>query len=218
MKKIPFLIPQIILVFCASLLFDHCIAVTDITSYKDPAYYGRSFTRILVIANTSDLQNRLLIESTIVNDLMSKGVFALPSSNLFPPTRDIDDNQKIELLLKNNIDAYISISVGETGVNEVYIPQTEAKTKTEGTVNVYGNTGYYREKSKTTYEGGYTIAKPWATIDTKLYDVSNSQLAWMASSFTGGNAFANKSTLINSYSSKTVEQLLDDGILAKSVK
>jgi hypothetical protein len=136
--------------------------------------------------------------------------------NLFPPTRTLTDEQKIDLLLQNNIDSYIVVGVGETGTQQVYIPQTGSSTKTKGSVNVYGNTGTYQEKSTTTTYGGYTVSKPWVQFDAKFFDVSNGQNAWVASAFTGGNAYANFNTVVNSFSSKTVEQLIKDGVVRRS--
>lgn len=188
-------------------------ASTRMTSFKDPDYQNTEFKRILVVANTNDLEDRQKLESKMVEAFSEVGVYALESYKLFPPTRELTDEEKVDLLLKNDIDAFISISVGESGVSEVYVPQTSSTTKTKGEVNVYGNTARYKEKSTTTYQGGYTLNKPWAEFETKLYDVSNGQMAWIASSFTGGNAYANRNTVINSYCGKTVDQLLEDKLI-----
>lgn len=193
-------------------------ASTKMTSFKDPDYQKAEFKRILVVANTNDLEDRQTLESKMVKEFSSIGVYALESFRLFPPTRELTDEDKVELLLKNDIDAFISISVGESGVSEVYVPQTSSTTKTKGNVNVYGNTATYKEKSTTTYQGGYTLNKPWAEFETRLYDVSSGQMAWIASSFTGGNAYANRNTVINSYCGKTVDQLLEDNLITKATQ
>ncbi|GMU97207.1 hypothetical protein [Ignavibacterium album] len=197
-----------------TVLFVGC-ASTRITSFKDPDYQKAEFRKILIVANTNDLEDRQRLESKMVEAFSEVGVFALESYKLFPPTRELTDQDKVDLLIKNNIDAFIAISVGESGVSEVYIPQTSSTTKTTGNVNVYGNTASYRQKSTTTYQGGYTLNKPWAEFQTKLYDVSNGKMAWIASSFTGGNAYANRNTVINSYCGKTVDQLLEDKLILK---
>lgn len=201
--------------FLIVFLFISC-ASTKMTSFKDPDYQKAEFKRILIVANTNDLEDRQKLESKMVEEFSNIGVFALESFRLFPPTRELTDEEKVNLLLKNDIDAFISISVGESGVDEVYVPQTSSTTKTKGEVNVYGNTARYKEKSTTTYQGGYTLNKPWAEFETKLYDVSNGQMAWISSSFTKGNAYANRNTLINSYCRKTVEQLLEDNLITKA--
>ena len=188
-------------------------ASTRMTSFKDPDYQKADFKRILVVANTSDLEDRQRLENRMVESFTNVGVYAVESYKLFPPTRNLADDEKVKIILKNNIDSFISISVGESGVNEIYVPPTGSTTRTEGNVSVYGNTANYRQKSKTTYQGGYNLSKPWAEFETKFYDVSNGRMAWIASSFTGGNAYAKRNTVINSYCGKTVDQLLNDKLI-----
>jgi hypothetical protein len=207
---------RIVLFGVAALIGLAGCASTSMTSFTDPSYRATSFSRILVVANISDLQSRQRLESRLVEEFRSQGIFAMEGMNLFPPTRTLTDEQKIDLLVQNNIDSYIVVGVGETGTQQVYIPQTGSSTKTKGSVNVYGNTGTYQEKSTTTTYGGYTVSKPWVQFDAKFFDVSNGQNAWVASAFTGGNAYANFNTVVNSFSSKTVEQLIKDGIVRRS--
>ncbi|MBU0558237.1 MAG: hypothetical protein KJ799_16390 [Bacteroidetes bacterium] len=193
-----------------SILYVLGCASTKITSFIDPAYQLANFKNILIIVNTSNLEDRKNIENTMVKYFLSKGRSATESYKVFPPTRNFTDEEKIEILLKNKIDAFIAISIGEYGVSEYYIPQTSSVTKTTGNVNVYGGSATYNTKSKTSYEGGYTLRKPWAEIETKMYDVSNGQMTWIATSFNGGNAYANKSTVIESYCEATVNKLIED--------
>ncbi len=186
MKSIKYLIILLIIF----LLFS--CASTRMTSFKDPDYQKANFKSILIVANTNDFEDKKNLESKMTEVFSEVGLFALESFKQFPPTRELTNEAKVDLLFKNNIDAFISIPVGESGVSEVYVPQTSSTIKTEGNVNVYGNTANYKQKSKTAYQYGYTLNKPWAEFETKLYDVSNSQMAWIASSFTGGNAYSRK--------------------------
>lgn len=199
------------------ILFLFGCASTRMTSFKDPDYLDSKFERILVVANTNDLEDRQNLESGMVEEFTEIGVFALESFKLFPPTRDLSEEDKVDLLLANNIDGFITIDVGESGVNSVYVPQTGSTTKKEGRVNVYGNSATYKEKSKTTYQGGYTLNKPWAEFETRLYDVTNGNMAWIATSFTGGNAYANKNTLIGSYCSTTIEKLVEEKLVNEKI-
>ena len=193
-------------------------AWTSMTSFTDPSYRSTSFARILVVANVSNLQSRQRIESRLVQEFRDEGVFAMEGTNLFPPTRTLSDEQKVQLLRDNHIDSYIVIDVGETGTQQVYIPQTGSSTNTKGNVSVYGNTATYQEKSTTTTYGGYTVSKPWANFNAKLFDVATGQTAWVASAFTGGNAYAGVNTVVNSFCGKTVEQLTKDGVIKKGIR
>jgi hypothetical protein len=128
----------------------------------------------------------------------------------------LTNEEKVSLLIENKIDAYISVLVGESGIEEVYVPPTSSTTKTKGNVTILGNTATYEEKSKTTYQGGYTFSKPWAEFETKLYDVSNGRMAWISASFTGGNALASFNTVINSFSKEVVNRLENEELILTS--
>ncbi|MFN0157684.1 MAG: hypothetical protein ACKVRP_06375 [Bacteroidota bacterium] len=188
-------------------------ASTRMTSFTDPDYRQTTFKRILVLANTSDLERRLHFESTMVEVLLDAGVVAIEGFKLFPPTRNLTPERKVELLIQDSIDSYLSISVGESGMEQVYIPPTGSTTTTKGKASVTGNKLEYRGKSTTTIEGGYNFSKPWAAFDVELVDVSTGNTAWVASAFTGGNAFANFSTVINSFCDQTIDQLANDKLI-----
>lgn len=192
-----------ILVFFVVIAIAGC-ASTNMISFKDPAFQNATFSRILVIANSSDLQWRQKLESRMVEAFKDAGVDAMQSIFLFPPTRNLSIDEKVDLLVKNNIDAYLSINVGESGVQSVYVPPI-GKTVVEGNQ-------VYQDPNKIV-GGNYTISKPWAEFQTSLHEASSGSTAWIANSSTGGNAYANFNTVINSYCDKVVEQLKQDGLL-----
>lgn len=202
---------KILLIFLTFYL-SNC-ASTKLTSFKDPDYKSANFKRILVVVNTYDLEKRLQLETAMVKAFEGTGIYALEGFNLFPPTRVLSDEEKVSLLIENNIDAYISVLVGESGIEEIYVPPTSSTTKTKGNVSVLGNTATYEEKSKTTYQGGYTLSKPWAEFETKLYDVSNGRTVWISASFTGGNVFASFNTVINSFSNEVINRLENEELI-----
>jgi hypothetical protein len=194
----------LILVGCAS---------TRMTSFKDPAYRYTTFQRVLIVVNTSNLERMLYFETQMVNEFSKAGFYGIEGYKLFPPTRNLSPTEKVELLKRENIDSYLSISVGETGVERIYIPPTGTTTSTTGSVTVAGNNATYSEKSVTEIQGGYTLSKPWAEFETKLIDVSNGNTAWLATSFTGGNAFADFNTVINSFCEETLNKLKHDNLI-----
>ena len=205
---------NLLLIFLAVIL-SNC-ASTRLTSFKDPDYKYANFNRILIVVNSNDLEKRLQLETAIVKAFEGTGIYALEGFNLFPPTRVLSDQEKVSLLVENKLDAYISVIVGEIGTEEVYVPPTSSTTKTKGNVNVLGNRATYEEKSKTTYQGGYSFSKPWAEFETKLYDVSNGRMVWISTSFTGGNALASFNTLINSFSNEIVNRLEKNELILTS--
>ena len=194
-----------ILVGCAS---------TRLTAFTDPAFSGKSFTNPAVYANTADLEWRRSLEESVVAEMRKLGLPAVTTFELIPPTRDLNPEDRVRILLENKIDTLIVIEVRQSGVEEQYIPPTGATTTTSGTVSTYGNTGTYQGTSYTTVHGGYNVSKPWAEMRTFVLDVASGRKARVASSFTGGNAFASFQDIRKSYSKKIVEQLLADRVLA----
>ena len=203
---------SVIFLFFLSILLSNC-ASTKLTSFKDPEYDSANFKRILVVVNTSDLEKKLQLESAMVKALKETGIYAIEGFNLFPPTREFTDEEMVARLIENKIDAYISVLVGESGIEEVYVPPTSSTTQTKGNISVLGNTATYEEKTRTTYQGGYTLDKPWAEFETKLYDVSNGRTVWISASYTGGNAFASFNTVINSFSQEVVNRLENEELI-----
>jgi len=124
MKRFLFVLPFLALAGCAS---------TNMTSFTDPAFKGLTFHHFLVVARSKNLSTRLWLESNLVQTFTSHRIFATESILLLPPTRQFSDEQMRDSLLRHNFDAYIVVDVGETGVESIYIPPTEATTKTHTT-------------------------------------------------------------------------------------
>ncbi len=199
------------------LLLSGC-ASTRMTSFKDPDYEHSTFRRILVIVNTSDLEKKLYFESKLAKVFNEEGIYAKEGFKLFPPTRDLTKADKIDLLIRDSLDAYISVYVGESGVEQVYVPPTSTNTKTEGTATISGDRVHYEEKSKTTVNGGYTISKPWAEFYGKLFEVATGRTVWISSAFTGGSAFSSFYTVINSFCDQLLDQLVADKLVKTSAQ
>lgn len=186
------------------------------TAFKDPAFSGRSFSNPAVYANTADLQWRHDLEKTLVAEMDKHGIPAKATFELIPPTRSLSPEERMQVLLEHGIDALVVIEFGESGVEHEYMPLTGTTTETSGTVSTYGNTGTYQGTSYTTVHGGYDISKPWAKMSTHVLDVASGRKAWVASSYTGGNAFASFEDIRNSYCKKILEQMLVDRVVVGS--
>ena len=180
-------------------------ASTSITSYTDPDYRAVQFKNILVVANTNKLGDRLGMENRIVEVLETNGIKSIPSYSILPPTREFSDSQKIKLMLDNKVDGCIMINFGEKGVQEYSIPILGSNSQTQ----FNGNT----ITTSTKYIGGETFSKPYAEFEIKLYDVNNGKMAWIANSFTGGNAYANFNTVYSSFCDKIVDRLSQDNLI-----
>jgi len=177
---------KIVVSFIVTVILFGC-ASTSMTRFKDPDYQNAHFKRVLIIAITNNFGDRQKLESKMVKAFSIVGIYALESYKLFPPTRDLTNKEKANLLHHNNMDALLLMSPGTNGVSSYYVPITSSTTTTEGNIQVSGHTGYYSQESTTTHQGGYTLHKPWANFQTKLIDASNGKTVWIASSFSSGN-------------------------------
>jgi hypothetical protein len=174
-------------------------ASTQMTSFKDSSYESAVYKRLLVVVNVADLEKRFYFESKMSTVFNDTGVYAKEGYKLFPPTRTLNDSEKIDLLRQENIDGYISVDVGESGIAQIYIPPTHAHKN--------------GARSEAIASSGYTISKPWAEYYAKLIDASSGKTAWISSAFTGGNAFATNNTVINSFCDKILSQLVADKLI-----
>lgn len=198
----------------AVLIVSTGCASTRVTAFKDPEFAGRSFGKPAVYANTANLEWRQSLEDRLVAEMSKHGVIARATFQLIPPTRDQSPEERAQILLAHGIDALIVIEVGESGVKDQYIPPTGATTTTHGTVTTYGSIGTYRGTSYTRVHGGYNVSKPWAEMSTYVLEVATGRKAWVANSFTSGNAFASFKGIRESYAKKIVQQLLSDEVVA----
>ena len=146
MKTILFLLINIIIISCAS---------TKITAFKDPNYEDIKFKKILIIAPFNDLEYRQITENTFKKSFTRYKINSIESLFLFPPTRKFQENDIIEIISKNEIDAILIIAFSDYWTSESYIPESSRKT---GSASIIGNSIYYNER--TAKSGGYYISKP----------------------------------------------------------
>lgn len=201
-----------------ALLFAGGCASTNMTSFRDPAYRTQGFSKIIVYANTYDLGWRSSIEDAIVVGLTNAGVAAIGSMDIIPPTRHMAREQIDSALAVHDVDAFLLLTVGNTGQDRVYIPARNSTTSTSGTVTTYGGMVRYSESSSTSTAGGYEISKPWASATTNLFDARTGKMAWMATSFSGGDGYANLETVLYSYCNEVVSRLVSERVANVTLK
>jgi hypothetical protein len=188
---------------------------THLTRVQDPDYRTKvhRFQHPAVFADAADLAQRKLIEDVMVSELSARRVAARASIELLPPTRDYAPRERSEALLAAGVDSVILIS-GESGVEQVYVPVSGSTTTTDGSMNFSGSTAYYRETSQTRYQGGYTIAKPWSKITTRVVDLRTGRTAWLGDAETQGSGFSTFDDVHKSYARTVANQLQSDLVFA----
>ncbi|MES2766966.1 MAG: hypothetical protein V4642_13915 [Bacteroidota bacterium] len=182
-----------IFAFCAFVISSCTLPprVPQMTAFKDPAYFAKTFQCVVVFADTSDLVVRQKIETSIAEQLVNNGVCATPAYLHLPPTRTWTLEDRKRFFDSNGVDSYLVVSVKNSGVEEVYVPPTVTTTRTTKSDKTEDtrDTTKKKEKLKTTEvereeiitksSGGYTHFHPWVEYEVRLYDVAKDQTAWM---------------------------------------
>lgn len=177
-------------------------ATTKITSFRDPDYAGKKFLKICVFSSSKNLDTRQMMERTFARILAENGTSATAHIDIFPPTKDLDEEASIIKMREMGYDAVLSINL------------TGAYTETSTTPG-YSSTFWGKKGSTTIYSGPGQVNKPRASFDIFLVDLSTNQKAWTSSTFTAGNAYAGKMTIVDSLARSTIEDLKKQGLVVK---
>ncbi len=194
-------------VVAGCLLLASC-AATRMTSVRDPSAARSTFRNILVIAPFSDLESRTAAENIFVAKLGERGVSAIASITVMPPTKEYTEVELLRILDDSRTDGIIIVSLTDAYTKETYVPQSSTTT---GSASLYGN--FVNYSSRTQHHGGYYISKPRVHYELRLLDVSTGNTAWLATSLTRGNAFAGFNTLMRSLARRAVQKLAEDGVI-----
>jgi len=160
-------------------------ASTEISTVRNPESYNTKFENILVVVPFTDIGLRRQTEGIFVSKFNSSDMKALSSLELMPPVKDYSDQELMNILDKNKVDGILTVALKDYWTSESYVPKSSS---TQGSANLYGNSLYYR--SYTQQYGGYYVSKPNVSFETRLFDRRSGEVAWLVSSTTSGNAFA----------------------------
>jgi len=183
-------------------------AWTNMTSFKDPDFSNTNFSKILIIAPFSDLELRQTTEKKFQDALYSKGITAVTSIKLFPPTREYSSDEILNRLLRFNIDGVLFIAFEDYWTSQNYTPKSRS---TKGSTSLIGNLIFFSESAHK-YRVNY-ISKSHLTFELRLFDVNTGRTAWIAKSNTKRNAFADFNKMMTSLAISTTNQLKKDGLI-----
>ncbi len=170
-----------------SLLFLSSCATTSISSYTDPAFTGVTFGSVAVWADTSDLEWRQDLETSMQERIVSTtGAKAIRTIDIAPPTRGYDAIEMFQLMQGVGVEAVIVVAFTETGVAQT----------------VSGNE-----------YGIYTSDMPWAEAAVDLYQVESGTKVWTGTAKTQGGDLANWDIVRRSAGNKVITDLLANGLL-----
>jgi len=155
----------------------------------------------MIYAPFQDISWRKSMENHFVEEFGENGKIAVSSIEIISPLKTYTDEEFNALLNNAGIDAVLAITVLDAYTEQAYVPQTST---TSGNAWVSGNTIY--GQSKTTTSGGYYVSKPRVKFEISLFQVKTGVLAWKATAFTAGNAFADTNALFKSLATKVAKE------------
>ena len=181
---------------------------TKISTVKNPELYDTKFENILVVVPFTDIGLRRQTEDIFVSRFSSSGMKAISSLETIPPIKEYSDQELMNILYKNKVDGVLVIALKDYWTSKAYVPRSSS---TQGSANLYGNSLYY--SSYTKEYGGYYVYYPNVSFETRLFDIKSGQVAWLVSSTTSGNAFADYENLASSLAKKVVSELEKEEML-----
>ncbi|MFY0601629.1 MAG: hypothetical protein JXR03_18290 [Cyclobacteriaceae bacterium] len=155
-----FILGIIILFGCSQKL------ITDWTKLE---YTERSFSKIVVVGISKNLEARLKFEKDAVKRLKKSGVNAIPGINIFPENLSGDEDLEniIKILKTENIDGVITMSTVDIAETTRYQPG-----ETQIVPGGYGHFGkYYYQRYAAIHSPGYFIDSKSYLIEAILYDL-----------------------------------------------
>lgn len=199
-------------VFFVSIIFMLFFLVgcsqTQLTSYIDPDFKDKTFTKLMVFANIDDLGLRDKFERTIVKQFVEKNINAVSSIDIFPPTRKPETEEIPSILEANQIDGVLQFEGKDVQESTKHI---KGYTSTDITGTIIGNNIY---ADSTTYNyGGYDIKYLAVSYDIKIIDAKTFKTAWMATANTRGTDVVNIDELIKSFGKGLLTKLQQDNMV-----
>ena len=207
MNKKYFVVFTILLI---SIILIGC-AETRLETVRNPNLSRIKFKKILVVAPFTDIGLRRQTENAFVSKFTSTEVQSVSSLQILPPIKDYTDSELMGILDRDRVDGILTIALKDYWTSQSYVPRSSS---TQGSANLYGNSLSY--SSYTQEYGGYYVSKPNVNFEIRLFDRRTGEVAWLVSSTTSGNAFADYRDLANSLAKKVVSELKKENMLVLS--
>ena len=182
---------------------------TRIVSFTDPDAYGKSYGKVVVVADVGDLSDKLTIETKLVETLQEKGINAISSLSLLPPTREFTVMQENEVFAKNRIDGLVVVQIADAGY---FITTEPINVHTETSSGENGNV------TNTSASGGGTEHKAFGQFRVSLIDLKSQKTMWVGDAdarafFNTFNPDWDMDYLMKASSKKIAKELIKTGLV-----
>ncbi|MEZ4724002.1 MAG: hypothetical protein R2863_05040 [Candidatus Kapaibacterium sp.] len=149
-----------ILIGFIAIFATSCYSVTT-SSYSDREFKEKKYNKICIYSYDKNLVYRSLLEEMMVEELQLLNVEAIEGSELFPPTKERDENEFQSDLLANNVDGFLKFEVVYDNINN-YPEESEFELNK-----------YYQNDINSNLRYRFSV---------HLIDVKTNKIAWVGSS------------------------------------
>ena len=161
------------LIAAVTLIVSACAATNFDMTWRDPAFRGRPFAKLLVVGGTDDAANRRIYEDALVGALTRRGVDAVASHTLIPRESDVRRDKIVEAVKASGADGMIATRlIGvETRTTQVPWQATGQAAGQEGT-DVFRYDSLL--ESQTIVRADYRVAR----LDSTVFDARTEKMVW----------------------------------------
>jgi hypothetical protein len=181
-------------------------ARSRLSSFQDPAFTGKAFQKLLVMATISDMKLRNEMEQAFAERLTRSSTMAVPSATILVPDHKYSEAELSNLLHRYNIDGVLLITLVDKYQERIDITNYANCSSAMVSANAA------MLNNQTCDISGYAL-RLTADCKIRLYDVASNQTAWEATSSTQGTSLAGFKILANSLAEKTVKELSEAGLI-----
>jgi hypothetical protein len=163
------------LIAAATLILSACASTSLDLTWRDPAYRGRPFGRVLVVGATDDAANRRIYEDALVGALKGRGVDAVASHTLIPAESPVTPAKVVEAVKTWGADSVISTRLIGIETRATQMP-TRAVGQTGADLSLDTDLfGYYSSPgSQPIVLQDYRVA----SLDSNLFDATTGKMVW----------------------------------------
>jgi hypothetical protein len=192
-------------------------SVKMITSWFNPSYEGKAFTRILVIGVAQNLEVRADFEDEMAAHIARPGIETIPGNHILLRP---DPNVRLDLdylrgqIRDNHIDAVVVSRLLKVDKKVISVPSTTYIAPYPYYYSFYGYVGAVYPMA---YDPGYTREDTTVSVETNFYATSkpDGDLVWNGVSKSFNPKSAKK--VVGGLVKEVPKQMEKDGLLPKKV-
>jgi len=194
-----------------------CAPATQITgSWKSPEASQQAYDRIVVAALTDNVLARQEVESDLQAQLQQRGIIAVRSIDIFPPTGATKSGPDVGLLLEkirsDKYDAILTAALIDEETDTRYVPGNYGYSPVTRFGWYGGFRGYYTYWQPILYEPGYYTRDKIYFLESNLYDAATENLLWSAQSRSYSPPSLRRAA--EEFAEVTVEQMVKDRLIS----